>query len=1389
MVSESTSQRQNGEIDIDHGQESPQHDSLKTESVNSGEEDLIDIHEDDSAGLVLFDKDHELLEPASSILKCAPDEESFGALVTDAGSKAFGTVSIDRSDSSDKLHHSQMNNSTHDERLFIDVEEGHEEISSDTEDDKADENELGPNLESSERSLCQTSDINQNVLCDYSSTKMPSLANDSNIARSAFSEPDPSIATDPLRDRRQSPSKALDFDESKFDNTGIDVVDFHDKKTSQESVEQGSTLSLRRNDLDSDENERGDGYEREVQSIESVQRLDELELKTGLSLNSYEFAAGNEDDLLDSIDSHHISLDFSEESEAETVSTTSDDGESLWSLFPQYFRPSGHLMHSSNNSVDFSLAEEDQYEDGENSETERGVALLSVKVLSARDESSPNIGSRDNETIFLDNCDELSTASSESLEETYEVNAEIHSESEEVSEDSGYVNSKENGKSSRGEIHNKVEETSSSSPNISRHACRTNICEISPANFCNDALLVAETRYTLDCDQYTEEQFLENFKSTEMLKGSEVPSHLSDALVKHTIVGNAEILSNESFSPKNLDDRGTFVDRSYSPSDWIIPSPPTPTPELQDTDIPIVSPPPLSTTPDGGRLEELMCLIVPLPPTSVDILPNISGIKIASPPPLDLSDSELERLMDDYDDVKFLSLTDDHKLAKTNGLVSIENYDTNFTEDKKLQVKKVAADLPMTQKESPALLNRKESIHSPAENLSKSNQSRAKNFPSTFTSHIFESHVSPDPPSACVPSTFFGLNTGLKCDKDSQKQDDVLDKGIVKGSENLDISIRNDKSIKTELGASPASDQSTQKIIEQCRRFPSKQKPPVPPKPRIFRSWSVSGEKTVSLPKNSTDGKATCKLSTTGARYPRNGRLGSIANLSPVKSSNMPEVTSTKNIDHSLRQVIPSCNQTIMVHSQQKSSPPTSIGQKDDPSRTEIKLRREKLISKKSLSFTFTSPYVPAPYSTSRMQHLTLTTSPTERLHGLTRCKDNNNFCAGNSSGASERNCVNAVHFQGPIVKPASPLHKSCRNSRHPSRNLSGDDPESTFLKQRNESSDQHQVDPEHHEEKCNSTFSPSPLPDSPPPPLPKSSPPATIPSFDLEDFDNGEPLIETFCDDALNYSVESNTSPDLTSLNKDLKFKLSSDSVEKSRSGYFERRDGDSALSASLTSSSLCRERRSLSEDWSAHSNSFFLNGRTKRRSVAFEESSQLDDDVAKDSSHKLEEFQIKAFRAKSYHVCEEGLSKVNFLMNRLELCLNKTALNAQTNGENRNWLLNFQNNARFLACDVKVISSSIKRGSPQVVSAVKTSLDSLEKVVESCENTYSMLNDTCDRNGRHIVAMVKEVVEQYRDILCTVKATSFQQPDNPDVEVLVIKTNALTTLIDSVIRALRRH
>lgn len=52
-----------------------------------------------------------------------------------------------------------MNNFIYDERLFIDVEEGYEEILFDIEDDKVDENELGFYFEFSECSFCYI-DIN-----------------------------------------------------------------------------------------------------------------------------------------------------------------------------------------------------------------------------------------------------------------------------------------------------------------------------------------------------------------------------------------------------------------------------------------------------------------------------------------------------------------------------------------------------------------------------------------------------------------------------------------------------------------------------------------------------------------------------------------------------------------------------------------------------------------------------------------------------------------------------------------------------------------------------------------------------------------------------------------------------------------------------------------------------------------------------------------------------------------------------------------------------------------------------------------------------------------------------------------------------------------------------
>lgn len=109
---------------------------------------------------------------------------------------------------------------------------------------------------------------------------------------------------------------------------------------------------------------------------------------------------------------------------------------------------------------------------------------------------------------------------------------------------------------------------------------------------------------------------------------------------------------------------------------------------------------------------------------------------------------------------------------------------------------------------------------------------------------------------------------------------------------------------------------------------------------------------------------------------------------------------------------------------------------------------------------------------------------------------------------------------------------------------------------------------------------------------------------FDFEDFDNGEFLIEIFCDDVLNYSVELNISLDFIFFNKDLKFKFFFDLVEKLRLGYFEWWDGDSVLFVFLILFLFCWEWCFLSEDWFVYSNFFFLNGWMKWCSVVFEES-----------------------------------------------------------------------------------------------------------------------------------------------------------------------------------------
>lgn len=1405
-----------------------------------------------------------------------------------------------------------------------------------------------------------TTDVNQNILSNNSITKTASLAEHNEYMRPAVSgaefnlhldlseQHDPFISTDPFQDRSPTPSpRDLGFDESKFDNKGIELADFVEcgVKT-QGLVEQQSVVSVPEKRI-AVEGKGSDGN-RSKSPVTLELRGDSSPVSDDDIFNKNKPV--DLDNLDDSVASHMVSLEFVEDSETETESAMSDEGESLWSTFPEFFQPSRRLTYSSNKQAELSLAEEDQDADGlDFTETDRDVALVSIKNLSTEDESNSKdfaeISARQDGVVSLaDDWEDLSTASSESFEYTYEVNAEFPSESEEASEDSGYVYRRdENDRGVEG-IFDQNTDADDFPSHISTVSLGTYIsdkCDTSVDTFSSldvkrsnvdepteSSLTETSPFYHFDQGDFSEKnEFVEMSKSVSLeeslrtlpgsRQGIDVSRSLSDESLKHVLLGRSEIINKGWRSLNDSEDKGMILDRSYSPSDWIIPSPPTSTSELQDADIHIVSPPPFSPTSVEDELDdELKHLIVP-PPPCVDTLPIVSGIRIVSPPPLDVNDSELDHLMYDYDDIIFLSLTDDHKLAKNNGLVSARSFDSNFTEDKKIQAQMVE----MVSKEggyarkSITISNRDRSILNPSGNSCNTNHTPIKQSFATYalTSRSLDSQsFLPNPSASCSSTTLVNAHTTWKrFGEKKHPLDDFPNKEVV-NSPNL----KNGEDIRGKINSSSGTDEfnkisnTNQRNISvnNRSRVPLKPKPPVPPKPRMFRTVSSEGkmDKADAIPGKSMKMSLDEDRGIVVEGYHKNKPVRSAADenhrninaelgeagrssldslpqrerdlvhsnhssRSPSTSPSAgqaPNKALAKSKKTQVHDSVNSCNVKLSADSilnthldspyakstdisKEKSSqrveafrPALSTASNpvalrascpdtpaiDSPSSTaddilyknEFNSQRDKHGTRRSSSFTCRSPYVPAPYSSSRTQSLYSAQSSVEKAHksaphsnrsssagsptvnsGASRGTYANlprvNSCfetATSSVSAAPPSSGNKPHSAGmePLFNPQQPTsHSSFRDSN----NSSGDDTNRALPKPPSESSSLRLATVELQEDSWNDSLNPPPLPDSPPPPLPDSSPPKTIPVFDTDDFDFGESLIETFQDGIQMDSLETTTF-DLPSSPNDVESKRSSASVdykqEDSKCTFPERRDkrcGDNGLSRSLTITSIPRDinRRSLSEDWPSLTGASIRDSRTKRCSFPFNECFNLDDATAAGSLNYLEECQPEFLKAKCSKVCEEGLLKVSNLKKRLEPYLNGRASKPQLSKETKNWPLIFQNNARFLACDIKVISSSVKRGSPQFVSAMETSLDSLEKLVESCEKTYSTLNEKSNHNGRTLAVMVNEVLDQYRDIIFTVKAASGQPPDDPDVEVLVKKTNAVATLIASLIRTLRKY
>ena len=161
------------------------------------------------------------------------------------------------------------------------------------------------------------------------------------------------------------------------------------------------------------------------------------------------------------------------------------------------------------------------------------------------------------------------------------------------------------------------------------------------------------------------------------------------------------------------------------------------------------------------------------------------------------------------------------------------------------------------------------------------------------------------------------------------------------------------------------------------------------------------------------------------------------------------------------------------------------------------------------------------------------------------------------------------------------------------------------------------------------------------------------------------------------------------------------------------------------------------------------------------------------------------KSLKFKCGEVCQESISRMSVLKQKLDVCLANDVQDHETSKTSKNWPMILQNNARFLACDVKVMSASVKRSSPQALSAMQTSLESLERLVDSCE--CFTLCSTPKNIARTLVVLVTQVLAHYCDVVVTVEPAIGQSVDDPNVDRLMENTATLTTLIASLIRTLR--
>ncbi|XP_068703359.1 uncharacterized protein [Montipora foliosa] len=876
----------------------------------------------------------------------------------------------------------------------------------------------------------------------------------------------------------------------------------------------------------------------------------------------------------DSVDGDMFSLESVDSSvDTNEGSHVSDEDEPLWSTFPEFLQPSRRLSHSDTDKDVFVLAE-----DVGESETDQEVLLLNAKDNCFNNEL--NLVNWEEPCDFVlvqdgvfpaKDLGELSTTSSESLRFTHEVNAEFTQEDEMISDDDDChclrekmigddrkeeeVKDDKNGVPqcfySSSYLHGLSLDTRLSLNRISKEGkTATSMSKenaVTVASYpLNNGFSYKETLQITETEG-NERPPGELSQSNRMCGGS---SPLTVVLTEHSLEKERIILEQfQSLSDPSCEIEASWkdLDKSYSPTDWIIPTPPTPTPELRENDIRIVSPPPnCQASIENEFDEELKCWIIPAPPSVADNIRSFSEIKIVSPPPpLKLSDNKIEHPLDDFDEIGFLSFIDDHILVHNDGLMSKQSSNLNVTVEKKIQAENISKDGSYPSKET-ALKNKQTHIPHRRDGL---NMNEA-NVEQASLKQGIETNV-------VIHDSFESSgNSSNRTDQhDEATVDDCSHSKDFNSTDLCQFDSNNNENVTSShtFGNIPCNKYA---LPEQSLL---KQKPPVPPKPwfmctiknedRTKTECSISSDnvKTANTPVRRSSSKTkSVSLKTKEQESSFKVNFNSVFDTEslhsqlvkippkPTKENTWEQKTSISLLG--FHQELPRENKEQWQTSSQLLQPPWTLAEE-----SQAKTRYDIGRLGRSLSFTHRSPYVPVPYldAHSSIQSLDATHSLLGNDHKADRYSQRGyiesleSLRVGwvspsvtsypvnglSSSVAVDSSCNESFH-EKLHSKGNSPLRESstCPGDLHGflCRNLLNDDTNRVPQEISKASNCRVHTDSlpfrtnfdfafVNHEDvsQIESASPTSPrLSESSPPPLPPTSPPKSFPSIDDDEFD-----------------------------------------------------------------------------------------------------------------------------------------------------------------------------------------------------------------------------------------------------------------------------------------------